>query len=300
MTLGVKERKELVSATMDRLTSVIGASGKAEELVRLTTQIVQAAKRLAEDTPEPTKTRSTGVLAEFVIAAKKIAQDVRAVDSNSLQQLSSTRKAVESLVKELDEWHEAQISKAHGAGGARNDEDLSLEEILAQTSQLSRQDSRSSCGVGTGGKGSPPETPVSEHEKRLQAELKRQLEALKRKSEPQSNPEQHGNPEDILRTAVGGLTRSTKDLTALSVSGQRAPTKEALLEPTVLLARMVSMLMDLIDSLFVSKFPMRTQVSCKNVTIILPPCLLRVRVYVHGCDKYLHVSGFLGCKKKKN
>ena len=34
MTLDVKERKELVSETMDRLTSVIGASGKAEELVR--------------------------------------------------------------------------------------------------------------------------------------------------------------------------------------------------------------------------------------------------------------------------
>lgn len=265
MTLGVKERKELVSVTMDRLTSVIGASGKAEELVRLTTQIVQAAKRLAEDTPEPTKTRSTGVLAEFVIAAKKIAQDVRAVDSNSLQQLSSTRKAVESLVKELDGWHEAQVSKEQGAGRARDGEDLSLEEILAQTSQMSRQDSRSSCGVGTGGKGSPPETPVSEQEKRLQAELKRQLEALKRKSEPQSNPEQHGNPEDILRTAVGGLTKSTKDLTALS--GQRAPTKEALLQPTVLLARMVSMLMDLVDSLFVSKFPMRTQVNCKTTTI---------------------------------
>lgn len=256
MTLGVKERKELVSVTMDRLTSVIGASGKAEELVRLTTQIVQAAKRLAEDTPEPTKTRSTAVLAEFVIAAKKIAQDVRAVDSSSLQKLSSSRKAVESLVKELDEWHEAQISKTRGVGAR---EELSLDDILAQTNQMSRQDSRSSSGVGTIGKSSPPESPITEQEKRLQAELKRQLEALQRKSEPQSNPEQHGNPEEILRTAVGGLTRSTKELTELS-AGQRAPNKEALLEPTVLLARMVSMLMDLVDSLFVSKFPMRTQV----------------------------------------
>ena len=248
MTLGLKERKELVSVTMERLTSVIGASGKAEELVRLTTQIVQAAKRLAEDTPEPTKTRSTGVLAEFVIAAKKIAQNVRAVDSNSLQQLSSTRKAVESLIKELDGWHEAQTPKQDG-------EELSLEDILAQTNQMSRQESRSSFAS----KGSPPESPVSEQEKRLQTELKRQLEALQRKSEPQSNPEQHGHPEEILRTAAGGLTRSTKELTDLS--GQKAPSKEALLEPTVLLAKMVSMLMDLVDSLFVSKFPMRSQVS---------------------------------------
>ena len=256
MTLGVKERKELVSVTMERLTSVIGASGKAEELVRLTTQIVQAAKRLAEDTPEPTKTRSTGVLAEFVIAAKKIAQDVRAVDSNSLQQLSSTRKAVESLVKELDGWHEAQIPKQQQAVS----QEPSLEEILAQTNSISRQESRSSFASG---KGSPTESPVSEQEKRLQAELKRQLDVLQRKAEPQSNPEQHGNPEEILGTAVSGLARSTKELTELS-GGQKAPSKEALLEPTVLLAKMVSMLMDLVDSLFVSKFPMRSQVREKK------------------------------------
>ena len=260
MTLGVKERKELVSVTMERLTSVIGASGKAEELVRLTTQIVQAAKRLAEDTPEPTKTRSTGVLAEFVIAAKKIAQNVRAVDTNSLQQLSSTRKAVESLVKELDGWHEAHIPKQQQAIS----QEPSLEEILAQTNSISRQESRSSFASG---KGSPTESPVTEQEKRLGTELKRQLEALQRKAEPQSNPEQHGNPEEILRTAVGGLTRSTKELMELSgqgASGQKIPSKEALLEPTVLLAKMVSMLMDLVDSLFVSKFPMRSQVSRKK------------------------------------
>ena len=262
MTLGVKERKELVSVTMERLTSVIGASGKSEELVRLTTQIVQAAKRLAEDTPEPTKTRSTGVLAEFVIAAKKIAQNVRAVDSTSLQQLSSTRKAVESLVKELDGWHEAQISKQQPQAVSQ---EPSLEEILAQTNSISRQESRSSFASG---KGSPPtESPVSEQEKRLGAELKRQLEVLQRKAEPQSNPEQHGNPEEILRTAVGGITRSTKELIELSgpgASGQKAPSRETLLEPTVLLAKMVSMLMDLVDSLFVSKFPMRSQVREKN------------------------------------
>lgn len=255
MTLGAKERKELVSLTMERLTSVIGASGKAEELVKLTTQIVQAAKRLAEDTPEATKTRSTGVLAEFVIAAKKIAQNVRAVDSTSLQQLSSTRRAVESLVKELDEWHEAQLAPKERVG-----QDLSLDDLLAQTNQMSRHDSRSSCGAG---KSSPTETPVSEHEKRLVGELKRQLESLQRKSEPQSNPEQHGHPDEIIRTAVGGLARSTKELTDLS--GQRAPSKEALLEPTVLLAKMVSLLMDLVDSLFVSKFPMRAQVRLKRM-----------------------------------
>ena len=89
---------------------------------------------------EPTKTRSTGILAEFVIVAKRIVQNVHAVDTNSLQQLSSTRKAVESLVKELDGWHEAQIPKQQQAIS----QEPSLEEILAQTNSISRQESRSS------------------------------------------------------------------------------------------------------------------------------------------------------------
>lgn len=253
MVLGEKERKEVVSVTLERLSAVIGASGKPEELVRITTQIVQATKKLVEGTPEPTKNRSTATLAEFVMAAKRIAQNVRAVDSNSLQQLSSTKKAVESLVRELDSWHESHMPK--------NDRDLSLDEILSQTSQMNRQDSRSS--YGSRGKGSPPTTPVSELEKKLVAELKRQHEALLKKTEPQSNPEQHGQPDDVLKMAVSGLTRSTKELTELS--SQKNPSKESLVEPTILLAKMVSVLMDLVDSLFVSKFPMRTQVRSLRV-----------------------------------
>ena len=246
MVLGAKERKEVVSVTLERLSSVIGASGKAEELVRLTTLIVQATKKLVEETPEPTKTRSTATLAEFVMAAKRIAQDARAVDSNSLQQLSATKRAVENLVRELDSWHESQTP----------DRDLSLDEILSQTSQMSRQDSRSSSG--SRGKGSPPITPTSELEKKLLAELKRQHETLLKKTDPQTNPQQHGQPDDVLKMAVTGLSRSIKEMTELS--SQKNPSKEALIEPTILLAKMVSVLMDLVDSLFVSKFPMRTQV----------------------------------------
>lgn len=248
MSLGAKERKEVVSVTLERLSAVIGASGKAEELVRLTTQIVQATKKLVEGTPEPTKTRSTATLAEFVVAAKRIAQDARAVDSSSLQKLSSSRKAVETLVRELDSWHESHMPK--------NDRDLSLDEILSQTSQMARQDSRSS--YGSRDKGSSPITPTSELEKKLVSELKRQHEALLSKTEPQNNPEQHGQPDEVLKMTVGGLSRSIKELTELS--SQKSPSKEALVEPTILLAKMVSVLMDLVDSLFVSKFPMRTQV----------------------------------------
>lgn len=266
MALDAKERKELVSTTMERLTLVIGASGNPQELVSLVTQIVKATKRLAEGSPETTKTRGTSTLAEFVFAAKKIAQDARAVDSKSLQQLSSTRKAVENLVKELDVWYNSQQSK--------DDTDLSLDSLLIQPPQTSRQDTVSTPNGSktTFGRSSPPEqTPNSETEMKLVVELRRQQDSLQRKTDPQRNPSQHGQPADILKMAVAGLKRGTVEL--VESSGQRAPSKESILEPTILLARMVSMLMDLVDSLFVSKYPMRAQVrSCVRTVECLMPC----------------------------
>lgn len=275
MTLTVKERRELCSNTMQQLTEVIGASGKAEELVKLTTQIVQAAKKLVEGTPEPMKNRSTAMLAEFVMAAKKIAQDTRAVDSTSLQRLSTARKAVEGLVKELDDWHTSQAPK--------DDTDISLEEILSQTSSgMTRSESRTSVGgvslsrqqqqqrqsgsslVGMGSSSrlssSPTEPAVTEQERKLLAELKKQQEELLKKSEPQSKPEHHGDPENTLKITVTGLSRSTSQL--VDLAGQKSPSREALLEPTVVMVRMVCILLDLVDTLFVSKYPMRSQVRC--------------------------------------
>lgn len=278
MALTAKERRDLYSSTMQRLLEVIGASGKADELVKLTTQIVQAAKKLAEGTPDSIQTMCKATLADFVIAAKKIAQDTRAVDSVSLQKLSSSRKAVESLVKELDAWHNSQSSK--------DENDISLEDILNQTSGNTRNDPRSSVVISTGGGGgggsggvrgtggvggvaapvslgmrrtSPTEIPVGEQEKKLMNELKRQQDVLAKKSEPQLNTAQsHGNPEEILRVSVTGLSRSTSQL--MDLAGQKSPSKESLLEPTITLAKMVAKLIDLVDSLFVSKFPMRSQV----------------------------------------
>lgn len=262
-----KERRDLYTVTVQRLTEVIGASGKAEELVKLTTQIVQAAKKLAQETPDAMKNRSTAILAEFVLAAKKIAQDPRAVDSVSLQKLSSTRKAVETLVKELDAWHTSQSDK--------DDTDITLEDILSQTSASTRADPRSSMlvpsggggaitGTGGAGAGVKRNSPtmeggfVSELERKLLSELKRQQEELTRKTEPQVKPGQHGDPEQALKVVVTGLSRCTSQL--MDLAGQKAPTKESLLEPAITLAKMVSVLMDLVDSLFVSKFPMRSQV----------------------------------------
>ena len=266
MALSAKEKRELYSSTMERLTEVIGASGKAEELVKLTTMIVQAAKKLAEGTPDPMKNRSTTTLAEFVIAAKKIAQDTRAVDSVSLQKLSSTRKAVESLMKDLDAWHSSLAP--------RDETDISLDDILNKTSLNSRTDQPPSMsGNGVRGSGVSPTGGVSsgsrrsspylvpeltEQERKLCAELKRQQEELTKKAEPQSKPQQHGNPVDTLKVAVTGLSQSTSQL--VDLAGQKSPSKEALLEPTIVLSKMVSILLDLVDSLFVTKFPMRSQV----------------------------------------
>lgn len=256
--LTAKERRDLYSSTLERLAEVIGASGKAEELVKLTTQIVQAAKKLAQDTPDAMKNRSTAILAEFVLAAKKIAQDPRAVDSVSLQKLSSSRKAVETMVKEIDSWLTAQ--------SAKDDTDITLEDILSQTSS---NNPRSSVLVTPGGvkgpspvmKGSSPTESgpiVSEQERKLLNELQRQQADLARKAEPQGKPGHHGDPEQTLKVVVAGLSRSTSQL--MDLAGQKAPTKESLLEPATVLAKMVSILMDLVDSLFVSKFPMRSQV----------------------------------------
>jgi hypothetical protein len=269
--LTAKERRDLYSSTMERLTEVIGASGKAEELVKLTTQIVQATKRLAQDTPDAMKNKSTAILAEFVLAAKKIAQDPRAVDSVSLQKLSSSRKAVETMVKELDSWLTTQSD--------RDETDISLEDILSQTSSNSRSSvlipggvkGPSPVGMGGGGTGmkrtSPTESGpiISELERKLLIELQRQQAELTRKVEPQGKPGQHGDPEQTLKMVVSGLSRSTSEL--MDLAGQKAPTKESLLEPATTLAKMVSILMDLVDTLFVSKFPMRAQVRSCHMTI---------------------------------
>ena len=314
MALNAKERRELHTATVQRLTEVIGASGKAEELVKLTTQIVQAAKKLVDGTPDAMKTRSTTTLAEFVMAAKKIAQDTRAVDSTSLQRLSSSKKAVEALLKEVDAWHNSQNS--------RDETDLSLEDILSQTSMNARTDTRSSVigsgsgslrtgssssglqlagGLGGGGPGgpgginrsSPTEFPLTEQEKKMVNELKRRQEELVGKTEPQAKPNLHGDPEETLKVAVRGLSSSTSKL--LDLAGQKSPTKESLLEPTITLARMVSLLMDVVDNLFVSKFPMRSQV-CGYVS---PICGWRADVGVRSlvCG---YVSPICGWKAEVN
>ena len=251
MALDTSERKEIVSTTMEKLSLVIGTSGNAEELVSLVTQIVKAVRRLIEGAPENTKTKGTSVLAEFVFAAKKIAQDARAVDTNSLQNLSVTRKAVESFLKDLDSYYESQQSS----------NDIDLEALLGQPGQPLKQ-AEAVNGVGQQARPIDSPVPTAESVSRLAVELRRQRELLQAKVEPQRNPVQHGQPSEVLRIAMSGLQRATQSLS--DASGLKVPPKSAVLEPTLLLTKMVSMLMDLVDSLFVSKYPMRTQVFVAN------------------------------------
>ena len=231
-----KERVEMVTTVLELLQDVIGASGKAGELVKLTTQIVQSAKKLTEGTTEATRTRSTATLAEFVKAARNIAKDAQAVESSSLQKLSATKRAVETLVKELDEFHASQAPSKR----LKEDVEVSLSELVEKRS-------------------GPPGTPASERERILLDELKRQQWLLLQKEVPQRAPKQHGEPEDVLKMAASGLTSCATELVELA--GQKNPSKEALLEPAILMAKMVSILIDLVDILFVSKYPMRAQVS---------------------------------------
>jgi len=259
MALSARDRRELLSETKDRLSQVIGASGKAEELVKLTTQIVQGCKKLVEGTPEGLRTRSTATLAEFVIAAKKIAQDTRAVDSASLQKLSSSRKAVDSLVDELDVWHSSRSS-------GKDEVDLIFENILGTCPPES-----SSSGGGMGRKTSPTDrrpsssnagsaSVSSEHERRMLAELKSCQDELMRKKEPQEYPTPiQGRTEDTLQMVVRGLSRCTSQL--MDLANQKAPYRETLLEPATTVARLICTLLDVVDNLFVSKYPMRPQVS---------------------------------------
>ena len=238
--MDAEERRELVAETLEHLQNVIGASGRAEELIRLTTQVVQNGKRLFEGVPEDMRTKNTAILAEFVMAARTIAKDARAVDSSSLQKLGRTKRAVEALVTELDNWHASQ------APLRRAEIELDLENLV--------QDPKSRSGGS-----SPPQVPVSERERKLTEELMKQQVKLLKKKDPQTAPDQHGSPEDVLKMAVTGLVRSSADL--VEQAGQKNPSKELLLEPMILMSRMVAMLMDLVDSLFVSKYPMRTQVN---------------------------------------
>ena len=252
--MDAKERKELVSTVNEHLSNVIAASGKPDELVGLTKKIVLAARMLSEGAPEEKKQNNTVVLAEFVKTAREIALDPTAVDAAALQKLSSTKRAVESLIEGLNDWHESQVPESQKPEAA-------LEHL---------------CQLG---ESINPETQSSEREAKLTAQVREQHELLMKKKEPQNSPRQHDKPKEVIQGAFKGLEQSVTELVTLASSSQRTPLKEELLEPTLLMGEMVSLLMDVVDSMFVSKYPMRAQVCvCVCVCMCTSVC---VCCYIH-------------------
>lgn len=263
MGMGRKERKELVSATISQLEEVLPASGKPEELVKLTTSIVQSTKKLLDGTPEDLRTRSTATLSDFVVSARNIAKDPRSEDVATRQSLSNSRRAVDALVRELNSWHDEQ----QGEEEVREDADVVLSSLTRLTSERAPP-VRPHSGSNGGGSIAPGTDTQEDDtkEKELREELKKELIKLWKKTEPQQAPVQHGKPTEVLTQNTEALTKSAKNL--VEVSSQKTPSPADLLEPALQLTKAVSVLIDLVDSIFVNRYPMRTQVCPHCIDII--------------------------------
>ena len=271
MGMGRRERKELVAATISQLEEVLPASGKPEELVRLTTAIVQSAKKLLDGTPEELRTKSTTALSDFVLAARSIAKDPRSVDSASRQALSNSRRAVDALVRELDSWQD----RRHSDETPGEDAEVllsSLGRITSEPAALNRLSINGAGGGGQGTGGSPAGTPEeASREKELRDALKKEQITLWKKTEPQQAPTQHGKPSDVLTDSTEKLKSGARGL--VEVASQKAPPPAELLEPALELTRAVSVLLDLVDSIFVNRYPMRSQVSLVSPSLTHSVCV---------------------------
>lgn len=282
MGMGRKERKELVAATISQLEEVLPASGKPEELVKLTTAIVQSTKKLLEGTPEELITKSTATLSDFVVAARSIAKDPRSVDASTRQALSNSRKAVDALVRELNTWHDER----QGGGKGSEDAEVVLNRIASETSigaGLPRQNSANGDGAVPGRRGSVQTPEDGAKEKELRDELKKEQITLWKKTEPQQAPTQHGKPSDVLTTTTGDLKTGAKDL--VEVASQKNPSPAVLLEPALQVTKSVSILLDMVDSLFINRYPMRSQVGSVFVCVVCMCVTVRV-LPLHTCTHF--------------
>ena len=232
-----KQKEILFSSIKDNLGRIVGASGQPEELVRLTTTIVQGTKRLIEGVPESLSANSTSALTAFVLCAKSVAKNPRGVDAKVIQQLSFTRSEVERNVNDLDKWHLRSRSP--------------LSEDLAEVMEAISKPQENRI--------SPEADPEPNKERNLTWDLQRRRDALLLKMDPQNSQGPVDEPQDLMVTAVQGLMKGADELT--KYSDGKLPSKDILLKPMILVVDMVCKLLDLVDSLFVSKYPMRSQVS---------------------------------------
>jgi hypothetical protein len=239
--MDVQERSALVSSIQENLLSVVGASGNPEQLVKLTTDVVKGTKRLmnVEGIPEELTTRTTSVLTDFIKSAHIIAKNPRGVDAKAIQDFSTNRKAVEKIVKIIDDWHVKATRKTSPV--------MELDRVMDSINKPLEVHRKS------------PEAPDdSEKERTLTREIQRKRDMLLTKMEPQANPPQFGNVSETLTVAVKGLMRGADDLS--KTIDMKIPSKENLLEPMILITDMVCKLLDVVDTLFVTRYPMRSQV----------------------------------------
>ena len=226
----VKLRQEIVKTINNDLLEM-GSTGKSDELIQLTTKVVTNAKRLLIDgVPETFVTKTTASLTKLVLAARDIAQNPTASNfAQKIKHLSEVRRVVDNDVKELDEL-------------------ISTLSPIARIKPSDFVDAPSTTST----------VQISDKEKKLVNELISLYKDFTAKKEIQKEPpDTREKPEEALKIIVAGIGRAVSEVEKLLES----PVKESLLEPICLLCKMICKLLDVEDSLFINRFPMRTQVS---------------------------------------
>ena len=225
-----KLRQEIVRTINNDLLEM-GSTGKSDELIQLTTKVVTNTKRLLIDgVPEAAVTKTTASLTQLVLAAKDIAQNPAAPNfAQKIKHLSEVRRVVDGDVKELDDL-------------------LSTLSPITTVTPNAFVDAPSTIAP----------VQLSDREKKLLNELISLYKIFSAKKEVQKEPpDTREKPEEALKYIVGGIGQAVSEVEKLLES----PVKESLLEPTCLLCKMISKLLDIEDSLFINRFPMRSQVS---------------------------------------
>ena len=235
-----KLRQEIVKTINNDLLEM-GSTGKSDELIQLTTKVVTNTKRLLIDgVPEAAVTKTTASLTQLVLAAKDIAQNPTAPNfGQKIKHLSEVRRVVDSDVQELDEL-------------------LSTLSPITTVNPTKFVDAQPIpiCPV-----------QISDREKKLVNELISLYKIFSAKKEVQKEPpDTREKPEEALKYIVGGIGQAVSEVEKLLES----PVKESLLEPTCLLCKMISKLLDIEDSLFINRFPMRSQVSYMICQLLNP------------------------------
>ena len=254
-----KERLEVVGAITRDLTT-LPTERDASKLVKLTTNVVNHAKKLLEGAPESVVGEGKTVLAQFVLATRAVAQDPSTAGPKALKTLAASKQDVEVLVKRLNNWHATRY-----AGSERKSSmEINFEQIAPSPAA------------------SPPRSPVSELEQSLVRRVQAARQELQLRKEVRPSNSLEEEPHTILKAAVLVLNSAVQEMEQELSKESPGPRREPLLEPLLNLTQHVCKLLDLEDTLFVAKFPMRKQVCvcvCVCVCVRVRVCV-RVSVYV--------------------